>query len=125
MSPLPRRIRLLGSNSRFVSLAIVVAALAMLVPPGAAAASPGPAACAEYSVCGGPTGAAGGSGAGRTAGSGSGQHAHATVSGWIRLPLVDYPLTPAVAALAAAVVGCGVALWLVIRLRARPRRTAD
>ena len=75
-------------------------------------------------MCGGPTGAEGGPGAGHAAGSGSGQHAHPTVSGWIRLPLVDYPLTPAVAALAVAVVGCGVALWLVIRLRARSHGTA-
>ena len=79
-SPRSIRARPLGS------LAIVLAALAVPVPPAVRAASPGPAACAEYSVCGGPTGAEGGPGAGHAAGSGSGQHAHPTASRWWVMP---------------------------------------
>jgi hypothetical protein len=110
----PTRARLLSS------LVIVLAASAILVPAAAHAASPGPAACEEYSVCGGPTGQASG-GAG---GAQPHREAHPSTSGWFRLPLLGYPVTAAVAVLAAALLGGGVALVVGARLRARPPAAA-
>ena len=70
-------------------------------------------------MCGGPTGpstgAASGSGGPRAT-----QQARPSTSGWFRIPLLDYPVTPAVGILAAVLVGSGVALGVAARVRARP-----
>lgn len=75
-------------------------------------------------MCGGPTGPVGRGGPSQGGASPAPQHARADVSGWVRVPLLGYPVTPAVAALAAALVGSAVALALAVRLRARPRPAA-
>jgi hypothetical protein len=99
MAARSRRTRLL------VASMLVVAALAGAAP--VATAAPGPqAACEEYSVCGGPTGA--GTGAGHPS---PPPITHPIDS--IRLPIVGYPLTPASLALLvalAAALALGAAL---------------
>src|SRR6266496_5704986 len=103
----PTRARLLSS------LAIVLTASAFLAPAAAHAASPGPAACEEYSVCGGPSGPGGGGAPGAH------QLAEPSTSGWFHLPLLDYPVTAPVAILAAALLGSAVAIGVTVRVRAR------
>jgi hypothetical protein len=106
----PTRARLLSS------LAIVLAASAFLAPAAVYATSPGPAACEEYSVCGGPTGPASGGG-GK---SGAQPQTPPGTSGWFHLPVVDYPVTAPVAILGAALLGSAVAIGIAVRVRARP-----
>ena len=95
---------------------LATSALAVGVPVASGA---GPqAACQEYSVCGGPTGA-GAPGSATGSRRSAPNTAHAT--GWIRLPLAGYPLTPAILALLAALAS-GVALGGAIAARARAGR---
>jgi hypothetical protein len=84
-------------------LAVLAATLAIGSSP-ALGATPGPAACQEYSVCGGPTG---GSGAGGTPGAPASRTPRPSVGARTTLPFTGYPLTPAVA-IGAAVVAVGL-----------------
>jgi hypothetical protein len=100
--------------------AVAVAALGVLVIPGApaTAASPPAAACQEYVVCGQPAGGPSGNG-GNPASAGlersSQRQQRPSVSSQADLPLTAYPVTPALVILAGVLLA-GLLAAMAVRL---------